>query len=497
MLFNSMHFLVFFPIVIAIYFIIPKKVRPFWLLISSYYFYMSWNAKYAVIIAATTIATYLCGLVLDKFPGEKAIKIRKLSVGVCIAFNLAILAFFKYGNFAIDSVNSILKACHISTVDAHINYLLPVGISFYTFQALGYIIDVYRGDIKAEKNFFTYALFVSFFPQLVAGPIERSKNLLSQLKAVSEIKLFDLKRIFSGIILMVWGLFMKMVIADRVAILVDNVYSDFRMLGSTELILAAVGFSLQIYCDFGSYSLIAIGAAKVMGFELMENFNTPYFAKDIKDFWGRWHISLSTWFKDYLYIPMGGNRKGKLRKAINVLVVFLVSGLWHGANWSFVLWGFLHGAAQVLLDVLKKPANYVISKLKVDTKCFSWRLLQTSLTFIFVAFAWIFFRSASVTDGFVYVSRIFTKANPWQFLNGSIYGLGLDPTEISILVFSVLILFATSIIKYRKNMTLDVYLYSQNLWFRWFVVIGLIVMIFVFGEYGPGFDAKQFIYFQF
>lgn len=324
MQFNSISFMIFFPIVIGVYFLIPKKLRGLCLLIASYYFYMCWNAKYAILIGGSTIITYACGLLLSFFSKEStknAVRKKKFTIAGCILLNLGILAVFKYGSFAIESVNFLLKWMHVSEIHKQIDLLLPVGISFYTFQALGYIIDVYRGDVEVEKNFPRYALFVSFFPQLVAGPIERSKNLLSQLKKIQELHLWNAKRVASGAILMVWGLFMKMVIADRVAILVNTVFDNYRMYGSTELLLAAFGFSIQIYCDFGSYSMIAIGAAKIMGIDLMENFNTPYFAKSISDFWSRWHISLSTWFKDYLYIPLGGNRKGTIRTSLNLIHV--------------------------------------------------------------------------------------------------------------------------------------------------------------------------------
>ena len=341
MQFNSYDFMIFFPIVLMVYFVIPTKVRGIWLLVASYYFYMSWNPKYALLIGFSTIITYICGIGIDKWKeseniGRDPVK-WILFFGIMI--NLIILAVFKYSNFVLESVDLLFRRLHIGTIDRRVDLLLPVGISFYTFQALGYVIDVWRGEVKAEKNIVKYALFVSFFPQLVAGPIERSKNLLGQIRDVEKIKLWNARRVTSGAILMVWGFFMKMVVADRVAILVDTVFDNYRFYGSTELLLAVIGFSIQIYCDFGSYSLIAIGAAKIMGFHLMENFNAPYFAKDIRDFWSRWHISLSTWFRDYLYIPLGGNRKGRFRKALNLMIVFLVSGLWHGANWTFLAWG--------------------------------------------------------------------------------------------------------------------------------------------------------------
>lgn len=498
MLFNSVDFIVFFPIVLIVYFIIPKKLREIWLLIVSYYFYMSWNAKYALLIGGSTIITYLCGLIFDRLSNDKTDKIRKKIVMIiCILINLSILAVFKYGNFAIEIINSLLRPMNILVIDRKFDLLLPVGISFYTFQALGYMIDVYRGDVEVEKSFIRYALFVSFFPQLVAGPIERSKNLLSQLKNIQEIKLWNAKRVASGAILMVWGFFMKMVIADRVALLVDNVFNNYRMFGSTELIMASIGFSVQIYCDFASYSLIAKGAAKILAFDLMENFNTPYFARSIREFWGRWHISLSSWFKDYLYIPLGGNRRGKLRKSINIMIVFLVSGLWHGANWTFVLWGAIHGAYQVIADLLADKRELIREKLNIKTDCFSWKLLQTVSTFCLVVFAWIFFRSDTIADALRFCKRIIVKPTPWLLFNGGIYNLGLDRVEMNILLVSVFIMLLVDLVRYTKKQTIDMFLFDQNLWFEWLVIIGLIVMIFVFGEYGPTFDAQQFIYFQF
>lgn len=498
MQFNSVNFMLYFPIVIGLYFVIPSKWRKMWLLLASYYFYMSWNAKYVLLIGTSTIATYICGLLLSKCMGEKAAVWKKKTIIVsCMILNLGILAVFKYGNFTIDSVNAILKMFHMNVIDRKIDLLLPVGISFYTFQALGYIVDVYRGDVEAEKDFCRYALFVSFFPQLVAGPIERSKNLLNQMRGIEKIRLWNARRVTSGAILMVWGFFMKMVISDRIALLVNQVFDNYRVYGSTELILAALGFTIQIYCDFGSYSIIAIGAAKIMGFELMENFNTPYFARNIRDFWSRWHISLSTWFKDYLYIPLGGNRKGKWRKALNLMIVFLVSGLWHGARWNFVAWGGIHGLYQVIGDLTRHTKEKIIKRLQIKTECMSWKLLQTVITFSLIVFAWVFFRADSITDALYFIKRMLIRQTPWALFDGTIYTLGLDATEMNILIFSIIVLLLVDLIKYRKKINLDEFLFEQNIWFEWLVLIVLIGMIFVFGEYGPAFDVQQFIYFQF
>lgn len=495
--FNSINFMIFFPVVLALYFVIPKALRQIWLLAASYYFYMSWNARYALLIAASTLITYVSGIAIERYRDSGRTGRRLTVLFSCLGINLGILLFFKYGNFLIASLDRGLELLHIGSVDQRFYFLLPVGISFYTFQALGYTIDVYRGDVRAETNLIRYALFVSFFPQLVAGPIERSKNLLSQMQNIAEIKLWNARRVTSGTILMIWGFFVKMVIADRAAVLVNTVFDNYRMYGSTELVLAAVFFALQIYCDFGSYSLIAIGAAKIMGFELMENFNTPYFACSIRDFWSRWHISLSTWFRDYLYIPLGGNRRGRVRKSVNIMIVFLASGLWHGADWSYVVWGGIHGAYQVIGDYLASFREKCIRKLRVNTACFSWKFLQTAVTFILVVFAWIFFRADSIGDALQYIRRIWVRPTPWVLFNGEIFTLGLDRPEMNILLVSICMLGLVDLVRYRKKMTLDVFLMQQNLWFRGGIMIGLVVLIFVCGKYGVGFDPQQFIYFQF
>ena len=359
MLFNSYSFFVFFPIVVVVYFLLPKRVSYLWLLTASYYFYMGWNAKYALLLLLSTAITYISGIVIQWLNDNRPEKIeaKKWVVVGCIVANLAILFFFKYFNFTIESINAVLDHTSLPTVNTSLDVLLPVGISFYTFQALGYTVDVYRREIEAEKNFFRYALFVSFFPQLVAGPIERSKNLLNQLR---NPKSYHYGRMCDGLLLMIWGYFLKLVIADRIAIFVDNVYANVDIYDGRYLLLASVLFAFQIYCDFAGYSTIAIGAAEVMGFELMENFNSPYLSQSVAEFWRRWHISLSTWFKEYVYIPLGGNRKGAKRQILNLIIVWGLTGIWHGASWNFVLWGLYYG---VLLIFEKFVFKKVLDKL--------------------------------------------------------------------------------------------------------------------------------------
>lgn len=494
MLFNSFSFLVFFPIVVLLYFIIPKKCRYIWLLVASYYFYMSWNAKYALLIAISTVITWLSGLLISKF---QDIRKRRWTVVLSFTSNLAILFFFKYFDFVLDNLNKVLRVIDVQAIQNPYDIILPVGISFYTFQALSYTMDVYRGEVEAEKNPLKYALFVSFFPQLVAGPIERSKNLLTQIKNVDKIKVWNYDNIVSGLIMMIWGLFQKMVIADRLSIFVNQVFGQSYAYGTVQLVLGAVAFALQIYCDFNGYSTIAIGAAKVMGFDLMDNFNVPYFATSIKDFWRRWHISLSTWFKDYLYIPLGGNRCSKVRRYVNLMITFLVSGLWHGAAWTFVIWGGIHGMYQILGDLFKPLREKAVDVLHINKEAFSYKLGQMMITFSLTTFAWIFFRAASVDEAFYYIQRIFTKWNPWVLFDQSLYTLGLDIIEMNVLIIALTLLLLVDILRYVKNMDFSAFLMKQNTWFRWAVVLFMIVGVLVYGKYGVEFDSAQFIYFDF
>lgn len=335
MVFNSFTFLLFFPVVCLVYFLLRgNNRRRQFLLIASYYFYMNWKPVYALLILTSTALTYGCGLFVEHHADNKERK--KLYLVVSLVINFSILFVFKYYNFINESIFGLLDMCGLRWTVPNLDVLLPVGISFYTFQAVGYTIDVYRGTIKAERDFLTYALFVSFFPQLVAGPIERAKNLLPQFH---KEHIFRYHNAVEGLKQMLWGFFMKLCVADVLAEYVNAVYNNVPQHNGTSVIIATLFFTFQIYCDFGGYSNIAIGAARVMGFSLMENFHRPYFSLNIKEFWRRWHISLSSWLMDYVYIPLGGNRVPSLRHLANLVITFLVSGVWHGANWTYVLWG--------------------------------------------------------------------------------------------------------------------------------------------------------------
>ena len=490
MLFNSLEFLIFFPIVTLVYFAIPHKIRYLWLLGASYYFYMCWNPRYALLMAASTLFTWLGGAVIAGTSNPAA---KKAAVALNFTANLLILFFFKYFWFTVENINAVLSALHMPALSPGFDVVLPVGISFYTFQALGYTVDVYRGDVKHERNILRYALFVSFFPQLVAGPIERSKNLLHQLSARHK---FDYNRVTSGLLLMLWGFFLKLVIADRAAILVDTVYGSINSFFGFHFAVATLLFAVQIYCDFASYTTIARGAARVMGFELMENFNVPYFSRSIAEFWRRWHISLSGWFRDYLYIPLGGNRRGKIRKYFNIIVVFLTSGLWHGASWNFVLWGMLHGAYQVIGDATAAARLKCAGLLHIDRKKPYYPVFQVMLTLLLVCIAWIFFRADNISTAFFIIRKILFDFRAELFFGGGMLQMGLGTPDLFVVFAAIAVLTLADTIKYR-GIDAGKMILGMNIIPRFAIILSLLFATLVFGVYGVGYTASQFIYFQF
>ena len=481
MSFDSVHFFVFFLIVVFALFFLQKKARLVWLLVCNYYFYMCWNAKCALLLVFITLCTYIAGRFLETAKEEKSKK--WIVAGCCIA-GFSILFVFKYFNFFTDSINSLLHmAGSGKSIGLRLDLLLPVGISYYTFQAVGYVIDVYRGE-KAEHNLVKYAVFVSFFPQLGSGPIERGRNILSQLDRLCVNSLWDYDRVKNGILLLLWGLFQKIVIADRLALYVDTVFGSYQEYGLLVLTTAMVLYAFQIYCDFDGYTNIACGAAQVMGITLMQNFKRPYFAVNIKDFWSRWHISLTSWFRDYLYIPLGGNRKGTLRKQINVLIVFCVSGLWHGASWNFVIWGAIHGLMQVVYNIFSD-----IKKKK--TPSFSTKLRNGILTFALVDFAWLFFRTASLQEVFAIFMQMTKDLGDFTDML-EVLGDG----DRNLLILGLLILFLVDFV-HEKGISIRNWVKKQEVWFRYLLYIGIISAC-IYLKIHAGLDgARQFIYFQF
>ncbi len=480
MLFNSLEFLLFLPTVIIVYFLIAHKFRWLWLLAVSYFFYMSWNPKYALLILFSSITTYYSGILIEKanysnLDSKLKKKRKNLYVFLSFSINLSILIFFKYYNFIGENINNLFSYFGDDKVVPIIDLLLPVGISFYTFQALSYTIDVYRGDIKAQHHFGKYALFVSFFPQLVAGPIERSSHLIPQFDKKMK---FSYKNLYSGGFIILSGFFKKIVIADRLSVLVNEVYNSPESHNGYTLLTATIFFAFQIYCDFSAYSDIAIGSAKIMGYDLMKNFDRPYFSKSISEFWRRWHISLSTWFRDYLYFPLGGNRVSKTKFFRNIMIVFLVSGVWHGAEWSFIIWGGLHGM-YIIIENVTQP--YINNKLK------KYKLLSTGYTFLLVSIAWVFFRANSFSDA-IYIIKEFFKINSIEITSKKLVDFNL-----TLAYMAIVILIIAQILQRKVN--LKNYVQKMPLIFRWsFLIVSILIIIF-WGYYPM--KAAEFIYFQF
>lgn len=500
MLFNSLDFIVFFPVVVCGFFLLPHACRWVFLLGASYYFYSCWNLLYLLLIIAITLITYCAGLLIGKT--QNMFLARCSLIGGCIA-PIIILIVFKYLDFLINILNDFSEFVQLNYIVDPVGLILPIGISFYTFQVLSYVIDVYRRDRPYEGHLGIFSLYVSFFPQLVAGPIERSTRLLPQFKTQ---RAFDYDRVTSGMKLMLWGWILKVVIADNLSAIVDRVYTNPAGYSGTTLLTATYFFAFQIYCDFAGYSNIAIGAARILGYDLIQNFHRPYLADSIADFWRRWHISLSTWFKDYLYIPLGGNRtKSDWQNYFNIMVVFLLSGLWHGANWTFVIWGSIHGVFLVLSRFTRSGRKTLTELLGIHRFPLGLRFLRTVATFGLVAFAWIFFRASSVSDAFLIISKIATGMDDlfiaaFTFiLDGSGSGLGVLFNGINegpgiypfVPVFGILFLLSIHLLQEAgiyKNL-----LRNAPISIRWLIYYAGLAVIFVFGR----FEEQQFIYFQF
>nr|WP_044913864.1 MBOAT family O-acyltransferase [Butyrivibrio sp. WCE2006] len=460
----SLQFLIFLPVMAFIYFLIPAKLRYLWLFLMSWAFYLSLDLKGFPMLLFTSLSTYIGARVMEKQEGNK----KKAILACVIGANLLILALSKY---------------------AGISILSAVGMSFFMFMAIGYMVDVYRGNIYAEKNFFILSLFVSFFPQVTSGPIERAGHMFRQFREPHD---FSYDKMRDGLLQMMWGYFMKMIIADRCAILVSAIYADPVKYAGTATLVASILYTFEIYCDFGGYSNIAIGCAKVLGFDLMKNFDAPYLSGNVQEFWRRWHISLSSWFKDYLYIPLGGNRKGTVRKYINILIVFILSGLWHGANYTFAIWGLLHGLYQVIGHILMPAREKLCAAFKVETTSFSHRVLKILITFMLVNLAWIFFRVQDFGSAVYMVTHIL-KPEPWFITKGTLYNLGLDRTNVLLLFSSIALLIGVDIAN-KKGIVISEKIKNQGIWLRWLIYIAAVTFIVTCGIWGPGYDAAGFIY---
>ncbi len=491
MLFNSISFVLFFIVTGLLYYALPHRFRWFWLLAAGFYFYMVFIPAYVLVLVFLIGVDYVLGRQIEDMEnGAKKKTLLILSIGA----NIGTLFIFKYFNFFNQNLSELAQVLHWNYPIPALQFILPLGVPFHVFQSLSYIIEVYRGNQKAERHLGIYALYVMFFPQLVAGPIERPQNLLHQFH---EAHPFNGQQVLDGLKLMLRGFFKKIVIADRLALLVNHVYGNVSDSNGLVLGIATIAFAIQIYCDFSGYSDIALGSAQVLGYQLMKNFNQPYFATSISDFWRRWHISLSSWFRDYVYIPLGGNQVSTFRKYLNILIVFLLSGLWHGANWTFVVWGAWHGTLLILSDVTRKIRSSFISTLNLVDRPWLHRSIQIIITNLLVSFGWIFFRAKDFTEALDIIQRIFSSLfhvlRPDFFqsnlINESMLGLALFP--LSIVLISIFLMLALEPL--QKIGWVQKYTERLPSWLRASRYYLAIFWILFFGYVGE----STFIYFQF
>jgi len=466
MLFDDLQFFFFFIVVSLLYYRLRHRGRIWMLLAASVYFYMVFKPVYILILAVTIVVDYFAGIWIDAAEGPR----RKALLILSLITNIGFLAYFKYFNFFHDNLSALLHVVHLTNPIPRFEAELPIGLSFHTFQAMSYTIEIYRRNEKPERNFSIYSLYVLFYPQLVAGPIERPQNLLWQFRTEFA---YDINNIREGLLRILWGLFKKVVIADRLALVVDAAYADPGAHSGLSLLIATFFYTFQIYCDFSGYSDIAIGCARVMGFRLMENFNVPYIATSIADFWRRWHISLSGWFRDYLYIPLGGSRVSEFRVNLNYLIVFMVSGLWHGAAWTFIIWGFLHGLYQVSARLRDRWISFSLPAHPLT------QILNWAFTFALVMLTWVFFRADGLRQALTVLTQISTLS--WQ-----------DPLQVALAQPEMWLCVGLIALLMLK----DIYWPSlpADTWRRFLPIASiLVVSIYLLGVFG----SNQFIYFQF
>jgi alginate O-acetyltransferase complex protein AlgI len=479
MLFNSLQFALFFPIVTLLYFSVPHRARWPILLAASCAFYMAFIPVYILVLFATIVIDYVAAIKIEESSGAK----RKHFLVISILSTCLVLFVFKYFNFFNANVEAIAKAVGWHYPIDALRLILPIGLSFHTFQSLSYVIEVYRGHQKAERHFGIYSLYVMFYPQLVAGPIERPQNLLHQFR---EVKRFDFSNLSSGLQLMAWGFFKKVVIADRLSVYVNAVYGDAHHYSGATLVLGTLAFAYQIYCDFSGYSDIAIGAARVMGFKLMRNFNSPYASRSIGEFWKRWHISLSTWFRDYVYFPLGGNRVSRSRLYFNLLITFLISGIWHGANWTFVIWGALNGFYLICGQATESLRNRFREWSGLARLPFFAAALRIGITLALTCIGWVFFRANSLADAGYILTHMLTG---WHIVQPTVAAF----SELD----AIVVLGAIGILELvqwlERNAALTEKAQQWPTYVRWPAYYALLAALLVFGV----FDRAQFIYFQF
>ena len=484
MLFTTINYLLFLPIVFVIYWLTRADKRYLVLLVASYFFYANWNVYYVGLIFSVTLVSYLCALQI-----EKNRKSSKMYLLICALLVFGALIYFKYFNFILESINGVMKLAGSDKAFSYIEVLLPVGISFYIFQAFSYVIDVYREDVDAEKNFLYFALFISFFPQLVAGPIERTENLLPQLKKERE---FDYPLAVYGMRLMLWGYFKKLIIADRLAYYADGVFNSYPEFKGFSLVIGIFFFTIQIYCDFSGYSDIAIGSANLLGIRLMTNFKSPYYSSSVKEFFTRWHISLSSWFRDYVYIPLGGSRCSKGRHIFNTMATMLVSGLWHGAAWTYVAWGGIHGIGNILCKKKKaQEGNTESGRSAFISKVLWWG--RVLVTFCFCMFAWTFFRAYNFSCAWSILSRLFVGiSHPMTYIMDGVMAIGINSDELILIIICIAVLAVYDYISLNKDVLILLDNLPRAARYAVYVSLALVIIYYV-----PVYGNNEFIYFQF
>lgn len=480
MLFNSIEFLIFFPVVTLLYFLLPHKIRWFLLLVSSCLFYMAFVPKYILILGFTIVIDYCAGIMIDKMKGNN----KRIFLIISILANVGILFVFKYFNFFNENVTRVANLLNWNYPISSLSIILPIGLSFHTFQSMSYIIEVYRGKHQPEKHFGIYALYVMYYPQLVAGPIERPQNMLWQFHTEHK---FDSKRTVDGLKLMAWGFFKKLVIADNLALVVNAAYKSPDAISGLSLVLATYFFAFQIYCDFSGYTDIARGASRIMGIELMKNFNLPYFSKSISEFWRRWHISLSSWFTDYVYISLGGNRCAKWKWHRNLMIVFLLSGLWHGAAWTYVIWGGLNGFYLVFALWTKGLREKITHTIKLDIFPNIQNAVKVIISFNLICFSWIFFRATSFTSARFIIMKIFTDFS----LNINLGAVGITRYQVVLCICVITFLLLVQLIQRSKRLSDEIA--KKPIVLRWGLYYTGLVLFIIFGV----FTTSSFIYFQF
>ena len=462
MLFNSPAFLIFFPLVVLLYYVIPARFRYIWLLFCSYFFYACQDRSVTILLMISTVITWSTGRLV--FYAE-TVRAKNISLATGFILNLSILIYFKYFGF----FSSVVLGKDLSL-------FMPAGISFYTFQSLSYIMDCYRREVRPENNILKYALFVSFFPCILSGPIERSKNMLPRISGPHK---WDTIRVKEGLFLMLWGYFLKLVIVSRLDILTDNVYGNREAVG-IPMIIALFAYSIRIYCDFAGYSFIAIGAARILDYKVMRNFRQPYLAVSVADFWRRWHISLSTWFRDYLYIPLGGSRHGTLRRYINVVIVFAISGIWHGATLNFLIWGLLFAGYQII--------GHAITPLKDKLKLA--RPVCIIITYLLVTLTWVFFRAESFSQALDELARTFRGIRISQLFDGTLAGLGLGVLNFVFVIAAITILMIVDLLCEKKGCEVYALMDRSKVYIRWAVYYLFFIMIL----FSVNLSTQEFLY---